>query len=116
MYNVKLKDVLKLNHIVNGIKNNLLPVEYERAIRDTIKSEKENSISIIVYENGFEYDFENTLHADYDDKVFLLESRLFHRKDGSMENSYLELLDENLNIIEGCVDDVWSYADFHEVE
>lgn len=116
MNNVKLKDVLQLNDIVRGIKNNLLPNEYQGAIMDTLKSKKENSISIIVHENGFEYDFENTLHADYDDKVFLLESRLFHRKDGSMENAYLELLDENLNIIEGCVDDVWSYADFHEVE
>lgn len=116
MNNIRLKDVLQLNAIVSGIKGNLLPNEYESAIMDTLKSEKENSISIIVNEDGFEYDFENTLYADYNEKVFLLESRLFNRIDGSMKNAYLELLDENLNIIEGCIDDVWSYAEFYEVE
>lgn len=116
MNNIKLKDVLQLSDIVKGIKLNLLPNEYVSAILDTLKSEKENSISVIVNKDGCECDFENTLHADFDEKVFLLESRLFKRADGSMVNSYLELLDENLNIIEGCVDDVWSYADFKEVE
>ena len=116
MQNVKLKDVLKLKGIEEGIKANLIKEDYPVAIEKTLNSKKENSISVIVGVNGFECDFENTLHADYDKKVFLLESRLFKRADGSMVNAYLELLDENLNIIEECVDDVWSYADFKVVK
>lgn len=116
MQNVKLKDVLKLKGIEEGIKANLIKEDYPVAIEKTLNSKKENSISVIVDVNGFECDFENTLHADYDKKVFLLESRLFKRADGSMVNAYLELLDENLNIIKDCVYDVWSYADFKEVE
>lgn len=116
MRNVKLKDVLKLKEVQEGIKANLIKEDYSLAIEKTLNSEKENSTSVVVDVDGFECDFENTLHADYDKKVFLLESRLFKRADGSMVNAYLELLDENLNIIEDCVDDVWSYADFEVVE
>lgn len=115
MKNIKLKDVLRLKDIENGIKINLLPTEHYSAISDTLNSDKQNSISVIVDENGYEYDFENTLHADYEKKVFLLESRLFSKKDGSMKNAYLEVLDENLNIVNDIIDDVWSYADFKEV-
>lgn len=115
MKNIKLKDILKLQGIERGIQVNLLPNEYVSAIEKTLKSEKSNSISVIVFEDGFEYDFENTLHADYSKEVFLLESRLFSRADSSMKNAYLELIDKDLNIIEGCVDDVWSYANFVEV-
>lgn len=32
-----------------------------------------------------------------------------------MINAYLEILDENLNIIEKIVDDVWEYADWEVV-
>lgn len=117
MQNVKLKDVLKLKEIEEGIKATLIKEEdYPVAIEKTLNSKKENSISVVADVDGFECDFENTLHADYDKKVFLLESRLFKRADGSMINAYLELLDENLNIIEDCVDDVWSYADFKVVK
>lgn len=116
MKNVKLKDVLKLKKVEEGIKANLIKEDYVEAIDKTLADEKENAISIVVDVDGFKCDFESTLHADYDKKVFLLESRLFRKDDGSMVNAYLELLDENLNVIEDCVDDVWSYADFVVVE
>lgn len=116
MKNVKLKDVLKLKKVEEGIKANLIKEEYAVSIERTLKNRKENAISVLVVANKEICFFENTLHADYDKKVFLLESRLFRRIDGSMVNAYLELLDENLNVIEDCVDDVWSYADFVVVE
>lgn len=114
MKNVKLKEVLKLEEVKEGIKVNLIE-DFEEAIEKTISSDKENSISIIVNVDGVECDFENTLHADYEKNVFLLESRLFNRKDDSMINAYLELLDENLNVIEDYQDDVWEYANFKAV-
>lgn len=112
MKKVTLKEVLSMEQIKKGIVDNLCI--NEKAIMDTINTGK-NNVSIIVNINGESYDFENTLHVDDEKKVFLLESRLFKKADGSMVNAYVELLDENLNIIEEYVDDVWSYADFKVV-
>ena len=85
------------------------------AIEETLNSKKENSISVIVDVDGFECDFENTLHVDEVKDCYFLESRLFNRKDGSMINSYLELLNTDGSIKEVYVDDIWDYANWEEV-
>ena len=115
MKKLTLKEVLKRQDIMEGIKSNLIREDYLVAIEETLNSKKENSISVIVDVDGFECDFENTLHVDEVKDCYFLESRLFNRKDGSMINSYLELLNTDGSIKEVYVDDIWDYANWEEV-
>ena len=100
-----LCDVLNLKPIQKGIEYNLLGDKTKEAVENTISLGK-NITSI---------EFENTLHHDKVKKLYLLESRTFDKLNGAMINAYLEILDENLNIIEKIVDDVWEYADWEVV-
>lgn len=116
MEKLTLKHVLKRKEVREGIKSNLLKGAYVEAIDKVLNSKEENSISIIVDLDGIECDFENTLYIDEVKNCYLLESRLFNRKNDTMINSYLELLNNDGSIMDVCIDDVWDYADWKAVE
>lgn len=109
-----LCDVLNLKPIQKGIEYNLLGDKTNEAVESTISLGK-NITSIDINFKDRIVEFENTLHHDKVKKLYLLESRTFDKLDGAMINAYLEILDENLNIIEKIVDDVWEYADWEVV-
>lgn len=57
--------------------------------------------------------FENNIRYAKDKDCYLLESRLFNDgKDGAMIDAYLMIINSDMTIVEGYIDDVWSYADF----
>ena len=106
-----LYEVLNLKSIQKGIEYNLLGEKTTEAIENTISTGK-NTTSIEINLKDKTVKFENTLHYDKEKKIYLLESRIFNKLDDSMINAYLEILDENLNIIGEIIDDVWEYADW----
>jgi hypothetical protein len=111
---LKLDKVLVNKKVQENIKSNfnLSKDELEYALVATITNVKDNAISVAITKDGSKYDFENTLHYDVDKQIYLLESRMFGT-DGSMYNSYLEILDKDGNIADiPYVDDVWDYADW----
>lgn len=113
---LNLNVVLNNEKIKEGIKANLLKEDslVESAITETLKFNN-NRVAIDVLVNRELTSFENTLHYDKSKKVYLLESRLFDDSTGAMINAYLEIFDENLNILDDCEDCVWDYADWKVV-
>ena len=61
-----------------------------------------------------DYEFENNLHIDKERNIYLLESRLFSKNDGSMYNSYLRAFDDKINTIDEYYDDIWEYAKWEQ--
>ncbi|MBQ8997907.1 MAG: hypothetical protein IJ086_04345 [Clostridium sp.] len=110
---MNLKVVLNNNVIKNGIKSNLLKEDslVELAINETLKLNS-NIAAINIMVDGKLANFENTLHYDEEKNVYLLESRLFDDSTGAMIEAYLEIFDENLNILDDCEDCVWEYANW----
>ena len=108
-----LKVVLSNDVIKSGIKSNLLKDDnlVELAVNETLKLNS-NITAIDIVVDGELANFENTLHYDEDKNVYLLESRLFNDSTGAMIEAYLEIFDENLNILDDCEDCVWEYADW----
>lgn len=116
MKNTKLEQILALNNIRDGIMCNLIQEKnvLDLAIIKTLKLNS-NSASIEFKWNGRSMQFENALYYDEDKKIYLLESRLFDNHNDQMINAYLEILDNNFNIIDEYVDDVWSYTDWNQI-
>lgn len=111
MKNIKLKNVLNLEGINEGIKANLIR-NSQVNVKKAVNTGKENFSKIVLSINDEDYDLESALYVDLKKEIFLFESRLFRKYDDSMINAYFELLDKDLNIIEEYQDDVWSYGDF----
>ena len=118
MKTLTLKQVLSREDIKQGLLSNLFTSsdEVESAVSLVLASDKNNSMSVKTERAGEPVDFENTLHIDNDKKVYLLESRVFFVKNGQLLNAYLEILDENGEIVQDKIDDVWSYADWEVVK
>lgn len=55
------------------------------------------------------------LYEDQETHEYLIDARLFDENMTSMLASYLEILHEDFSIMNKCTDDVWSYADWIEV-
>ena len=110
-----LYEVLNLKSIQKGIEYNLLGEKTTEAIENTISIEK-NTTSIEINLKDKTVKFKNALYYDEKKKIYLLESRIFNKLDDSMINAYLEILDENLNIIGEIIDDVWEYADWEIIK
>ncbi|WP_291566896.1 MULTISPECIES: hypothetical protein [unclassified Clostridium] len=115
-----MKNTLSLKQVLlrEDIKENLLTnlfvnkTELELAIEKTIEDKKENSISIEINRGEDTLVFENALHVDNSKRIYLLESRLFDKEKDQMLNAYLEIIKMDGTIIQECIDDVWSYANW----
>lgn len=111
-YTVKDK-ILDIQEIEEGIKSLL-----DRYVENVDSSKIYNKIGNmncvpfnLELEDGI--NFENNIHYAKDKDCYLLESRLFNDgKDGIMIDAYLMIINSDMTIVEGYVDDVWSYADF----
>ncbi|AIY85203.1 hypothetical protein U729_3191 (plasmid) [Clostridium baratii str. Sullivan] len=105
-----LSNILSKEDIQENINNtfNLNNTEYFNLAdkRDT------NSIRCITDNKNI---LDIILYKDQEKNEYLLDSRLFDNQMNSMLASYLEILDEDLNITNKCIDDVWIYADWVEV-
>ena len=117
MEKLNLKNVLTMEIVKRGIKENLFKSENEvnEAIDKTISNKKDNSISIKTNSDNKEVTFENTLWIDVEKNCYLLESRIFDdNKNGEMINAYLEIIQDGL-IVNNYIDDVWEYANWKTV-
>lgn len=115
MKKINLKEILLREDIKISIKENMFfsDQEVNLAIEKTLNDEKDNCISVEVLNKDKLMKFENTFYIDKENKLYLLESRLFDDGiNGGMKGAYLEVFDENGEIVEEYIDDVWEYADW----
>ena len=105
-----LSNILKNKDIQKNINNSfkLNDIEYlnladERDINSVRCTTKNNNILDVI------------LYEDQETHEYLIDARLFDENMNSMLASYLEILNKDFTIMNKCVDDVWSYADWVEV-
>jgi hypothetical protein len=112
---LNLKEVLSRGDIQENIKGNMFKTDEEvrLAIEETLKSDKNNVISVEAIREEKPMSFENTLHIDKEKQIYLLESRLFDDKgDGQMKGAYLEVFNSDGERVKEYIDDVWEYANW----
>ncbi|WP_312286801.1 hypothetical protein [Terrisporobacter sp.] len=112
-----LMDFLVLKTVKEGIKTNLSEkAEIVEQLIHKTSTTQSNSININFTENNQELQIEATLHYGKNKDVYLVEIRLFNTINDSMINAYLGLFRTDLNELEECIDDVWSYDNFEKVK
>lgn len=83
-----LKEFLEVKEVKEGIRNNIEPFKIS-----------ESKIEMKLY------------HCN---NMYLVEIRIFNG--GKMDNAYLDIFNDNMEHLEGYVDDVWSFADWEVLE
>ena len=110
---MNLKDVFKNEIAIIGMKSNLrvsnADIDYVLSKLNNVDFGKDD-ISVCI--DGHWCYFENTLYKDKEVNLYLFESRTFSKSDGSMLGAYLEVFDEQGNLVDECIEDVWSYSNW----
>lgn len=105
-----------------GIKGNLLL----RAIGDTIidkisQADNDSIIDISIKnrnqtdEEAVKFSIESSFYTNETEDKYLIESRLF-KSNNEMNEAYLDVLDENYEVVLDEIDDVWSYDEWNKIK